>query len=50
MRFFAVLAVGLLALGVTGAGRLSLVLDAGTLALGIQAGDVGINLNIKFDL
>lgn len=47
MRFLIIIAAGALALG---AGRFSLALDAGTLALGVHAGDVGMLLNIKFDL
>ena len=50
MRFLIILAVGALALGVSGAGRFSLALDAGKLALGAHAGEVGMMLNIKFDL
>ena len=50
MRTLILVAVVVLALGITGAGRLSLALGDGKLALGAHVGDVGMALHIKFDL
>ena len=50
MHITIIMAAAALALCVSGAGRVSLALDPGKLALGVHAGDIGMTLHIKFDL